>query len=552
MTSLRRRTILTALLAGGAMTACTDQGEDRTPDASDGGGGDTKADTPDPGTAVATAELILLHTEVTVGVHPLVRNGEHLVMTLDLSAEAGSSDDDGGAPHDGAELVELTAQQWADGWGSHSGDSRHYLGVRLLDLAEDQVASTAVDADGQSVAISAGTGGSGASDGGGSSAPKLLATVQIAYADPGADALTVYIPKIPVFADVPVVEAGVPEVAGAKEQLDLSRIHAAPLAPMRSMSEDFEHPIREQREKKTTTVAISSDVLFDSSSATLDSKAENALDEAARRIESHEAGPVTVTGHTDSVDTEKFNLALSKKRAQAVADALAKRLDTDDYQLSTDGKGESEPIASNDNPEGKALNRRVEISLRTPVKSENTESGTMPKFAGKSAPAEEGVSFDGSEHEVIRPFELQLKSARMLAEHLVVTLEVTPQDEQRNGAQGIGQFDEGTDMPEEPDGVSNLALLGSCGAIGVVVGSTITYPALHGAGGPTKTVRPLTDLSLNSAADGGVPRILELVYPRDIAGVEDGAEIALQFGGTSSLDYANENGWRLTDVPVAS
>ena len=81
-------------------------------------------------------------------------------------------------------------------------------------------------------------------------------------------------------------------------------------------------------------------MLFDSSSADLDEEAKSALDEAARRIESHEPGPVTIIGHTDSVDSDESNLELSRQRAQAVAEALADRLGTDEYEISTDGKGE--------------------------------------------------------------------------------------------------------------------------------------------------------------------------------------------------------------------
>ena len=74
--------------------------------------------------------------------------------------------------------------------------------------------------------------------------------------------------------------------------------------------------------------------------------------------------------------------------------------------------------------------------------------------------------------------------------------------------------------------------------------------AIRAAGGEADTIRPLTDLSMNSAADGGVPRVLELVFPRDVAGVEEGAQVTLQYGVTGPLAYDNEETWRLTEVPV--
>ena len=541
------------------MSACTDRGDTSAgehddagaPAESDGGAGGATTASADPGTAVVTSTYMLARTEVTVGARPLVRSGENLVLTLDLSAEATGSDlEEQDALSRG--LAAGASAQWDDGWGSASGDTRDYLGVRLLDLEGDMVASTAVDADGQTVGLAADTGQEEPSDGGQSQGGQLRGTVQIAFKDPGTDSLSVYVPKLPLFTDVPVIDAEVPAVEGTEEQLDLSRIQEAPLGPMRSISQDLDEPIREEREAGTTTVLIGSDVLFDSSSSTLDAEAESALDEAARRVELHEAGPVTIIGHTDSVDSDESNLTLSKERAQSVADALADRLDTDQYVLSTEGKGEAEPIASNDTEEGKALNRRVEITLETAVRAVEAKGTEMPEFEGRTGSAADGVRFDGTEHGVLRPFDLQLGAARMVEGHLVVTLEVTPLDEERNGVYGIGQFDSGTGMPEEPDGVSDYTLLASSGGVGVLVGSVITYPAFHRAGGPADTIRPLTDLSLNSAADGGVPRILELVYPRDVTGVEEGAQVALQYGVTSSLSFLNEKGWRLTEVPVGA
>ena len=544
MTALRRRTLLAVVLAGGTVTACTEQDDsatDGTGGASDGGG-----EAADPGAVVAEGSFFLRHTEVAVRVHPIVRSGEHLVLTVDLTAEGDAAEFEDQYVVGGTLTGEVTSA-WSDGWGSASGgDTRDFLGVRLVDLAGDQVASTAVDAEGETVGVRADNGETADSG-----TQALAGTVQIAFADPGTDALAVYLPKLPLVTDVPVIEADVPAVEGAEEQLDLSAIEDAPLEPMLLLSQNLAEPLRETREVGTTTVAISSDVLFDSSSSELDEAAKSALDEAARRIESHEPGPVTVIGHTDSVDSDASNLTLSKERAAAVATALEKRLDTSDYELSTDGKGEAEPIASNDTEDGKALNRRVEIVLETPLREEEV-TREMPEFEGKTGTAAEGVRFDGSEQWVLRPFDLQLGAARMLEDHLVVTLEVTPRDEDRSGVTGIGQFDDGIGMPTEPDGVSTYTLLASSGAVGVLVGSVLTYPAFHRAGGPAETTRPLTDLSLNTAADGGVPRILELVFPRDIAGVEAGAEVALQYGTTGPLAFANESTWRMTEVPIGA
>lgn len=72
---------------------------------------------------------------------------------------------------------------------------------------------------------------------------------------------------------------------------------------------------------------------------------------------------VHVIGHTDSIGSEVYNLQLSIRRAEAVMETL-RSLGVPLARLSADGKGESESLVSNDTPEGRATNRRVELLLR--------------------------------------------------------------------------------------------------------------------------------------------------------------------------------------------
>lgn len=72
--------------------------------------------------------------------------------------------------------------------------------------------------------------------------------------------------------------------------------------------------------------------------------------------------PVVITGHTDNVGNPTANLALSNQRAEAVKQYLIGR-NIDASRLSTTGKGDADPIASNDNEEGRTRNRRIEFTL---------------------------------------------------------------------------------------------------------------------------------------------------------------------------------------------
>ncbi|GAB4414808.1 MAG: hypothetical protein OHK0039_22920 [Bacteroidia bacterium] len=71
-----------------------------------------------------------------------------------------------------------------------------------------------------------------------------------------------------------------------------------------------------------------------------------------------------ITGHTDSAGDDTYNLELSKRRADAIVEFLVQQ-GVDRRRLTSDGFGESKPIASNQTPEGRKLNRRVEFEVLT-------------------------------------------------------------------------------------------------------------------------------------------------------------------------------------------
>lgn len=84
------------------------------------------------------------------------------------------------------------------------------------------------------------------------------------------------------------------------------------------------------------------------------------IDDAKAYLAEHKDKKLSLTGHSDSDGPDEMNQTLSEKRANAVekqitASGFAKN------QLSTDAKGEKEPIATNETPEGKKANRRVSI-----------------------------------------------------------------------------------------------------------------------------------------------------------------------------------------------
>ena len=108
------------------------------------------------------------------------------------------------------------------------------------------------------------------------------------------------------------------------------------------------------------------DVLFDVDSAALRPEATTSLEGIVAAIADLPAeARITVEGHTDSDGEADYNLELSRQRAQAVTDFLTGQGGLAVERISTIGRGEEIPAATNDTPEGKALNRRVVILVAT-------------------------------------------------------------------------------------------------------------------------------------------------------------------------------------------
>jgi len=85
----------------------------------------------------------------------------------------------------------------------------------------------------------------------------------------------------------------------------------------------------------------------------------------AKFLLDHKGSMVHIVGHTDDRASDAYNMVLSKKRADAVRDALIE-LGVSPSRLSTEGRGERDPIASNATEQGRALNRRIEVTLTYP------------------------------------------------------------------------------------------------------------------------------------------------------------------------------------------
>lgn len=106
---------------------------------------------------------------------------------------------------------------------------------------------------------------------------------------------------------------------------------------------------------------VSHGILFDVNSDRIKPESYGAIKDIANVLAENAAVKVLIIGHTDSDGDDAANMELSKKRAAAVKNILSKEFNVDASRLSTDGKGESQPIDKNTTSLGKANNRRVEF-----------------------------------------------------------------------------------------------------------------------------------------------------------------------------------------------
>jgi len=119
-------------------------------------------------------------------------------------------------------------------------------------------------------------------------------------------------------------------------------------------------------EGSEVTMLVPDNVLFDFDKYDLKKDAKETLTEISKTLESSfnkKDLDIIINGHTDDRGTKEYNDKLSKQRAEEVKKYFEKQLEATDITFTTEGYGETKPIASNDTEEGQAKNRRVEIII---------------------------------------------------------------------------------------------------------------------------------------------------------------------------------------------
>ncbi len=115
-----------------------------------------------------------------------------------------------------------------------------------------------------------------------------------------------------------------------------------------------------QTQDNRIKVSIPSDISFATNSATLSPQFKTILRDLATTLKNNPSTSITMIGYTDNTGTDAINIPLSRQRAESVMNYLVSQ-GVSSSRFTVEGKGSSDPIASNDTAAGRAQNRRVEI-----------------------------------------------------------------------------------------------------------------------------------------------------------------------------------------------
>ena len=135
-----------------------------------------------------------------------------------------------------------------------------------------------------------------------------------------------------------------------------------------------------QTQDNRLKLEIPSDISFDTGRADIKGNFRPILDRFASGLVENPAAQVTIIGHTDSTGGTALNNQLSIDRAASTRNYLASR-GVQQQRIFIEGRGEGEPIASNDNEAGRARNRRVEIYVAEPQTQAQAPQYQQPQSA---------------------------------------------------------------------------------------------------------------------------------------------------------------------------
>ncbi|GAA3804804.1 OmpA family protein [Cellulomonas soli] len=420
-------------------------------------------------------------------------------------------------------------------------------GVRLVDLAGRAVSPVALTPDGVPVVTSGML----------SVEPEgQLQVAHLAFAAPQADHVAVMIPQTGLVTDVPVVVADTEAGSGLDDLTDsLAGSLEAPVYDLETYTEQVDGQVRARVTPEQVDVDVASDVLFASDQDVLGAEADAALLVAGAQIAAAGGGVLQIVGHTDDVADDAYNQALSERRAQAVQTRLAELVDLSSYDVSVEGRGESEPAVTGTDDAARALNRRVQLVL-TPEQGSGiapapsttatpgAPSGSIPDPEGPSAPGVDGVEIAATSGADTARFGVSVEQVRRVDGFVVGELTVTELDGVDRAL--VGAF---ATAAWDARGEFNPQLQAAATRVTLLDGGTRVFPVDYQEGGSRSV---LADTMLRGLG-AGRSLTMTVVWP-DVSGesvVIDAPQVRHDVLGVTTIEVGGPP-FRLTDVPVES
>ena len=534
-------TALTALGAGGVpvMAGCRLSKVGADGGASSGSGGSTASVSASPApTDFQTLDARIVGHRLSVRVSPLVRTSEEATaLVLEFTRAA-----------DDAAMVDV--QQY---WNS---DSRMPVythvtehanrSVRLLDPDQGRVWITTQDRM-QHLLL----------------APGESDTVYIPFGPIDIEQVTAFIPQTG-FVPLSVIDRDTAttigiDLAAMDKALGKLSTDSGKSAPVRieSFTEALDDSTNTRTSDQNVTVTLSSDVTFDSDSANLSDKADGQLQTVAGQLAQHpDGGTLDIVGLTDDVADDAHNQKLSEDRAAAVKDRLTQLADLTAWQVTTTGKGETEPAINDTTDEARAANRRVAITITPTSGTTAKQPGTtgtatppappasdtgLPDAQGPVGTGPDGVTLNGPDTRGGGQITVTLDHVTRTGGLLLGQLTVT------TGPGGTGNAFLSSWLTDSSVLLANSRGEGGTDAMGASSGLTLladgqrVYPADY-LPPVIDRHRPLTEQTLTSTLKEGATTTVCVVWP------DTGQDtVTLDHPGhKNNLSYV----FRLTDIPV--
>jgi outer membrane protein OmpA-like peptidoglycan-associated protein len=205
----------------------------------------------------------------------------------------------------------------------------------------------------------------------------LLTAIQVFYNSMCVRQLTHLVSSVSsrlspvVFLLMVILSISLVACSSSKETTDPAPENGFTLEQAAELAENLEDAEVEER-GNTIKVTFGTGLLFDFDSADLRPEARGHLTNLAESLKKNSNTRVFIVGHADSIGTEAYNQRLSERRAGTAARVLAEAGVAPD-RITSEGRGEADPVASNSTEEGRQRNRRVEVIISV-ISAEDTES----------------------------------------------------------------------------------------------------------------------------------------------------------------------------------